>query len=184
MPAIRFEKSNGVIMRKLSFVIFFILLSAVISPTFVLGFGKDEAETLKGIRGIEVLVGVLPSAVKKIGLTRETIKQDVELKLQMAGIKVLKKNEIFSEPGGPYLFIGMTVRDLSNLFIYNIVIELRQQARLVRAPDITGCCMGTWETGVLGSGNIKTISAKYIRKAIKDQVDLFLNDYLSVNPKK
>jgi hypothetical protein len=170
-------------MKQLLFAVYFSLL-AIIGPTLVLGVSPDEVETLRGIKGIEVVVGVLPPAFKKIGLTRETIKQDVALKLRMAGIQILKKNEIFSEPGGPYLFIGVTVRNSSNLFIYHIVVELRQQARLVRAPDITGCCMGTWETGVLGGGEIRTISAQKIRNAIKDQVDKFINDYLSVNPKK
>jgi hypothetical protein len=45
--------------------------------------------TLKGIGAVAVLVEYLPTGAKTLGLTEETIQTDVELKLRLAGMRVV-----------------------------------------------------------------------------------------------
>ncbi len=55
--------------------------------------GEYDRKTLKGIKGFDVIVEGLSSDAKEAGLTRERLQTLVELKLRMAGIKVLTLND-------------------------------------------------------------------------------------------
>ncbi len=138
---------------------------------------------LSGLKGVFVLVKELDPDANKIGLTKEIIQQDVELKLRMAGINVLTQRERYSEPGKPFLYINLNIITTSDSFAYNILVELMQKVRLVRMPDLvhTGT---TWSKGSTGHVSLNRMPEQVIRNRIKGLVDLFLNDYLSVNPKK
>lgn len=50
-------------------------------------------ESLKGLKGVNVLVDNLKPDIEKDGLKTSSIQTDVELKLRMAGIKVLTFEE-------------------------------------------------------------------------------------------
>ncbi len=138
---------------------------------------------LSGLKGVFVLVKELDPDANQIGLTKEIIQQDVELKLRMAGMNVLTQRERYSEPGKPFLYINLDIINIADSFVYNILVELLQKVRLVRMPDLvhTGT---TWSKGSKGHVRLNGMPEQVIRNRIKDLVDLFLNDYLSVNPKK
>ena len=81
-------------------------------------------------------------------------------------------------PGSPYLYINVIVSENSKAA--SISVDLVQDAILVRDGQFaTG--VTTWNTGALITN---PADAQDIRNAIKDYVDKFLNDWLSVNPKK
>jgi hypothetical protein len=119
------------------------------------------------------------------GLTDSTIgsliQTDVELKLRLAGIQVLTQAESQSAPGRPWLCLIATIQRSGQAptYHYNIGLELQQDVILVRNPSVT--TRGpTWSTGGLGGSS----DIQVLRDVIKDNVDIFINAYLSVNPKK
>jgi len=140
-----------------------------ISPSVL---GQDE---LKGITSLTVGVEKLPVGAKVIGLNEESIQNDVELKLRLAGIHIATSKEAGVKV--PFLYVRITV--LSQAQAANIEIQIMEEARLLRngqfAPGVI-----TWDKG----GVVSNPTARLIRDLVKDNVDEFLNAWLSVNPKK
>jgi len=144
---------------------------------------KSEIASLRGLTGVRVAVEDLRTEIKKdLPFDEDQIRVDVELELTMAGIKVLSEEERIKTPGNPHLYVNLTIKRLLNMpiFYFDIEIDLRQGVYLDRNPNIN--LIGTtWETGVTGViGNDKVSE---IRNVIKDKLDIFIDDYLSVNPK-
>ena len=137
--------------------------------------------TLKGLTGVKIVIGDLFPVLKEGGLTEDQIRTDVELKLRMAGIRVLSNEEW---PSGllPYLYVRVYGSKSEIGFVaINIYIGLKQDIILTRNPLISSEAF-TWSTEYTGHVGVKKITI--IRESIKDLVDEFLNAYLSVNPKK
>jgi hypothetical protein len=143
---------------------------------------RQLAGTLRGLRGVEVVLETLPSEVEQAGLTSTTIRTDVELKLRLAGITVLSKEERLEQPGFPYLYISVNVvlsQHYPKLAYYALDCELHQYVTLTRDTSISTDA-STWDKHLLGG----TTTLQNIRDNLKDLVDKFINAYLSVNPKK
>ena len=141
---------------------------AQVSPLFA-DDNEYTRQSLSGLTSLDVVVEDLPAGATKIGLTKDAIRTDVELKLRLAGMRVTTQ---FME----YLYIVVTVADDADGAY--IKVELQQPVTLDRSPIST--FGATWSEGTL----ITNPSAQYIRTLIKDKVDKFLNAWLSVNPKK
>jgi hypothetical protein len=155
-----------------------ICLIGVISPIVQADDSRLSRETLKGISAVSVVVEDLPpDSAKILGLSKETIQTDVELKLRLGGIRVVTEKEGMRLPGSPAVYINVNLAD--DLRAAHIDIELQQNALLERnnlwAPRIT-----TWSTSIL----VSNPNLQGIRDFLKDHVDKFLNAWLSVNPKK
>ena len=88
-------------------------------------------------------------------------------------------------PGGPslYIHVGSNHRkEDPAIYAFYIEVKLDQEVRLERDLRIAAIRTATWST----SGEIGTLGSAYLQQArdrIKDQVDQFINAYLSVNPK-
>jgi len=63
--------------------------------------------------------------------------------------------------------------------MYDITLEFKQYVTLVRSPSAQAYG-ATWSTGYMGYNP----QLRDIRDKMKDRVDIFINAYLSVNPKK
>lgn len=133
--------------------------------------------TLKGISALNVRVANLSDGAKLLGLTKETIQTDVELKLRLAGMRVVTQEEDFKLPGMPFLWVYVNLTDVADAA--HIQIELRQNAQLERNGE-RAISVATWRGGAV----IANPSLQTIRDDVKDSVDTFLNAWLSVNPKK
>jgi len=141
---------------------------------------KNDTESnviLKGITTVSVLVESLPEGAKVLGLTDQTIKTDIELKLRLAGVRVVTIEESFRVPGFPHIYARVNLTDGAEAA--DIDLELLQNARLERNGELA-IGVRTWVTGTL----IEHPNAQVLRNTLKDAVDQFLNDWLSVNPKK
>jgi hypothetical protein len=153
------------------------LSMAVFSPSIQAQDSSPFASTLKDISAVFVVVEKLPDGAKILGLTKETIQTDVELKLLLAGMGVTTLEEGKKLPGRPFVFVNVNMTN--NAKAANITVELDQDALLARngkpAPSLQ-----TWSTVVL----LTNADAQAIRDAVKDLVDKFLNAWLSVNPQK
>ena len=133
--------------------------------------------TLKGVSAVCVLVETLPEGATILGLTKESIQTDVELKLRLAGMRVVTEKAVEQLPGMPSLYVNLIVTDTAKAAY--IEVELDQNVRLDR-NDQLAIGVATWEMGTVFANP----NAQVIRDKIKDIVDQFLNAWLSVNPKK
>lgn len=138
---------------------------------------EDTRATLKGISALSVLIQPLPDGAKTLGLTKEAIQTDVELKLRLAGIRIVTMEEALYLPGDPYLYVNVNVT--ADTKAANIDVELCQDAVLARNAQLAHG-VTTWNI----AGVVQKPDAQYIRDRTKDFVDSFLNAWLSVNPKK
>ena len=150
------------------------------------GFAQtdEKREALKGLKSLLVLVGELKTEIEQTGLlTKSIVQTDVELQLRKIGIKVLTKDEIQKLPlssGMPCLYINANIiKSKTGYYIYNIVVQLQEYVTPIRTPSIIVPAVTTWDTSVLGLNS----DLRKIRQTISNEIDIFLNDYLTVNPK-
>lgn len=159
-----------------------VLILALGSPTFAIN-GKSNRATLKGLKGIGVLVENLAPEVEKEGLVKDQLQTDVESKLRKAGIKVLTKEESAKTPGEPYLYINInlnTTKTESDIYPYSIDLLFIQKVSLLRDPKITTYAV-TWSTGGVGSVGKQILGQ--LRDNAKEVVDIFIKAYQAENPK-
>jgi hypothetical protein len=158
-----------------------ILVLLAITTVGLAGDDEYSRPTLRGLGGIRVTVADLDPKAKDFGLDTAVIQTDVELKLRQAGIKVVTRAESFKVPGMPELYINvMVLRSAAGFYAYYVEVELQQGTRLYRDPKVDSFA-ATWSSGGLGA--LGTADPRAVRDHIKDQVDQFINAYLSVNPK-
>jgi hypothetical protein len=176
------RRKSGMMNRKKRPLIF------VAFALFFLNFGsnvfaQDDGETrltLRGFRGVHVVVEQLSSTIEKEGLSTNQLQKDTELKLQTAGIKVLSKEEFLKTAGKPYLYVNVNIsvlRTQITRYIFYIRVEFSQDVALVRSPMVVPAA--TWSVGGWGID----FSLENIRDVVKDQVDKFVNAYSAVNLK-
>jgi len=131
-----------------------------------------DVRSLKGIDSVQVVIDLTDTG-KVSELDKYIIRTDVELKLRGAGMRVLSEEEESKAPGSPYLYLNVNLVGTAAA----VEIQLMQTARLVRNDEIA--VGATWSQRSLSTNS----TAPVVRGLIKDQVDTFLNAWLSVNPK-
>jgi hypothetical protein len=141
---------------------------------------ESNRKTLKGLIGVQVLVENLNPDVIKDGLSGDQIQTDVELRLRIAGIKVLTQADSISSPGMPVLYIRVHAIKSGETYSCSEEVRLGQNVKLDRDPQII-LPATTWGTGGLGIIGVNKLDV--IRDRVKDDVDKFINAWLSVNPK-
>lgn len=149
------------------------------------GYAQDAEQTRNSLRGLSGVYVVPENPLEEDairgGLSQDTIRKEAELKLRLAGIRVLSREEWEKEPGRPYLQVWPKVLKGGVLggYIYHISLEFKQHVSLVRSSSIQ--VFGTtWSAEHMGY----TPELKDIQDKVKDRIDQFINAYLSVNPKK
>lgn len=159
-------------------------IAAVLLLTPICGAQDDKYSrpSLWGLPAMMVTIEPLSDEAKRAGLNEQDIQTDVELKLRLGGVKLVTLREGATTPGTPFcnVYVGLMLGD-SSTYVYLIKVSVTQQVLLIRDPTIRTMA-DTWSVehfGIVGKNNLRQL-----RGAIKDQIDIFLNAYLSVNPKK
>jgi len=158
---------------KVLMVLFLLITSSV--------YGQTDIESLRGLKGVYVIIESLKPDIEADGLREDQIQTDVELKLRLAGIKVLTEEEWEKELGCPCLYVKVSARKWESIYSCSTDVELHQDVYLVRDSSIRVFGAITWYKSSFGL--IGEMKVYQIRDSIKDYVDEFINDYLSVNPK-
>jgi len=159
-----------------------VLLAAASAP--LPQHDENTRRNLKGLKGVRVGISDLGTQAERDGLHMTDIQMDVELKLRLAGIKMLTEAERLETPGAPRLNIGV-VAELSTdgrYYIHFVVVKLDQNVRLERDLNERAFGATTWSSAFL-VGIWRREDLRRLRDDIKDKVDQFINAYLSVNPK-
>jgi len=151
-----------------------VLLIGTASPTVRADDSEESRVSLKGITAVHVLVEDLHDDAARIGLTKESIQTDVELKLIMAGMHVVTREDWLKLPGAPRLYVNVNVLPPQAA---SIEVELDQNVLLQRNGQLV-ISANTWNL----SGVLANPTSQGIRNQIKDRVDKFLSAWLSVNP--
>jgi len=167
----------------------FILIMAL--PFFLPGpcFALSCAESLEGLRGLEVIVEELKPELEDLNLTAGQVQKEVEGKLQNARIQVLTKeeNEKIQPLRKPYLYLKVNSYKLPwrrSGFAFCIDIALNQQVKLRGDPEIkkTIFYSPTWYKSEVGGVTGKDIAE--IIEAVKKLTEKFIRAYQSVNSKQ
>jgi len=158
-------------------------LSAVFVAMAISCFGQDEEYTrltLKGLKGVRVVVEDLSTGAEAGGLTRSLVQTDVELRLRDAGIRVVSPREL----GEPYLYVVIHAERVFQQSLYATLIRVsfRQNAVLERDRAITAYGAETWS-----AGSVEIFSSEKMSRGTRDElgdlVDRFCKAYLSENTK-
>jgi len=157
-----------------------------------------------GLRAVFLGVDVSP-LLERGGLPKATIQEDAELKLRLAGIRVLTHEEsveIARRVGPPAsaVFIHVQVVPEIGQWVYLIEVKLRDRVRLGRHISTTAFQIplvrfgwptdqappdfdvDTWVSSTLGVCDESKLYT--LRDTIKDSIDAFVNSYLRENPKQ
>jgi L-alanine-DL-glutamate epimerase-like enolase superfamily enzyme len=157
------------------------------APTYV-----SDKETLKGIRAVEVDVeDHLSEDAVNSGLTREQLQTDVEVKLRIAGIPIYDPSDATAEAASEWRSNGApALRVTVGTVAYDPVRGLDV---FVLDMDVIACVWlygnplhFTWApiwSAPIDYGVSDAEKPDAIRQIVKDRVDIFINDYLTVNPK-
>jgi hypothetical protein len=156
------------------------LLLCSISPATASDSEIDRA-SLKGLKGVFVLVEDLNPPEEQAGLKTADVQTDVEQKLQAAGIPLLSKTQDIDTPGMPTLYVSVSVASstATDLWPFSIDVNLEQQATLKRSPDTFVPTAITWHVGSIGAVDKSNIRS--ILDRVNEQVAKFVNAYFKVN---
>jgi hypothetical protein len=165
-----------------------LLLIGLAAPVFAVD-SKETRLTLTGLQGVYIAVEELQSNVmkyekhlRKSGLMREQIQQDVERRLRQAGIRVLTSDDWLKTSGRPILYVNVNTHEYEKYWLaYDIRIELQQIVSIDSNPKIKTLA-STWTMNVTGIANIDTLYV--IRDNILYLTDHFAEAYKSVNSKR
>jgi hypothetical protein len=179
------------IKRRTAAVLSFAILSSLMALAalpLALAIEDDEyaRSTLRGLPGVYVAVEALDPDVQQDGLTKATLQADAELRLRMAGIKVLSREEWAKTQGGPVCYIDVSiVKDVGltdvldfDLYAFEVSVELHQDVALLRDMAVK-VLSPTWSASYVGFTN----TLPRIRAKVTELVERFINAYQAVNPK-
>jgi len=144
-------------------------------------YTRMKRSTLRGLQRVQVLVIGPTTEIQKYGLTTTQIRRDVELRLRNAGIKTVSLADPLTTPDLALFRIWASVdkHPSADLFLVNVRAELDQLVLLQRDSS-TSCTATTWETpakaGLMGRKDLQDV-----RREVKNHVDRFIIDYLTVN---
>ena len=182
-------------------VLFFILLSLG-SFCQADDRARDRA-TLRGIQSIIVKVHPLEAEwhaeLEKVGLSENVLQSSIEQQLKKAGIQVLAE-EASNQPAfegflnvrlkfvahepAKKTFLSLDDKeekiekvDTKKKYVYAIRLNLRQLVALKRDPSAKAFSI-TWQAESVGLRRLALI-----KDDIKSQVDVFIEAYISENPK-
>ena len=142
-----------------------------------------STENLRGLKGVRLIVMFGRADGLDEALRPEVLKMleaDTTAKLQKAGIPIFEFADEIEKAGSPRLIVLVTL-DKLNGFVHPLVTEVKllQRVRLARDPSIETDAV-TWSLEGVGGPKLEI---PMIRRQIATEIDRFIQDYLSVNPK-
>ena len=144
---------------------------------------KESRESLRGVKSFGVLIEELDHTALDLGLSVPDIQTAVELRLRLAGMKIVTARESFSLPGSPYLYVQVsTVGKVPGAIAYNVDLYFQQDVILERNTNSKIFGASTWSAGTIGTAG-SAVASDAIKQLLAKLTDEFLNAYLTVNPK-
>lgn len=168
-------------MRKaLAALILTMLLCVAGAAPALADVGQSARQTLRGIKGVLVVVtGISPEA-ERDGLRKADLQADVEARLKQAGIRVLSRAERFQAPGQPHLYVRFIDQKRTDMELYaiSIAVHLEQHVRLTRDAKVL-VPAETW--GMTGVVSVGAKELQSVRRLVVNYVDLFVEAMNAAN---
>jgi hypothetical protein len=139
-----------------------------------------QRTALVGLKGVYVLVESPKPEAQSLGLTKDQIKTNIELRLRKAGISMLTEKDWLGSPDYPHLSVTVAAITRAGSYSYMLQLYLSEFVTLARGNRVMGVI---WQTYRIGIGNEQNTETK-TQEQIGDMVDEFINDYMAANPKK
>jgi hypothetical protein len=141
-------------------------------------------ENLRGLTGVRLIVMFHRADGLDEAQRPEVLKMleaDTTAKLEEAGIPLFGLADKRTQQAGAPKLIVLVTLDKPNGFVHPVVIEVKllQRVRLVRDPSIEYDAV-TWSLGGVG----QPLEISRIRRLVAGDLDRFIEDYRSVNPKQ
>ena len=136
---------------------------------------EEERNSLRDIGPVVVHFLPLDEDASTIGLTEDGVRRTVELQLQANGVPV----EGESNSLAPLLFVRLMVLGPAPWGVY-LNVELLQVSSILANQEIRR--RRTWDRGIQGRYPTAASARQAIRDALSNLVDIFSNDYRTVNP--
>jgi hypothetical protein len=165
-------------MKKMACVLATMVLFGLANSTASAFLTPEEIDILKGANGIRVEIKRLKPEIERDGLFRSILQTDAELKLQMAGVKVISDDDTAGKPCDLCLYLSVDAIKCSLGYVYRIQLFLREMVTLTRKPLKT---LGTTYRS-LERFSITT-SLSEIRDDAREVVDDFIKDWMEANSK-
>lgn len=171
--------------QKLPLPLLAVLISLVLGSTMSAHAQSSDdlrRAPLRGISGVNVLVEDLPANVEALGLRRETIRTEVELRLRRNRVSVVSLSIESIEKETPTLMVTVDVLEHPRLDLYavHVTVELMQSASLDRDRR-RSVWVSTWSDGLKMFRDSRALPD--VRSNVGELVDRFINDYLAANPR-
>jgi hypothetical protein len=176
--SIKGEKGDGSMKRKISVSLGVWVILAISTCAFAY-MKQGEEEVLQGLEAAHVKVERLKAEIEQDGLFASTLQSDAELKLRLAGIKVLSEEQWLENPDSPYLYLFVDAFKHSEGYVYRIQISLREPVMIIR-KRMKASATTLRIRDELGI----TANLSEIREEAQDVVDEFIKAWQSVNRKK
>jgi uncharacterized protein involved in high-affinity Fe2+ transport len=126
-------------MNRNTFVLTFILLLVSTAP-LAAQLREHPDESLKGVKGVRVVVNYQAPVEAPDGLTRRQLQSLVDLQLRADNVGVLTADEWNRAPGKPYLNINVVGTQVgsgkASMFFFSFAADLIQEVSLSRAPMV------------------------------------------------
>jgi hypothetical protein len=163
------------------FILFLLCFVGMLSIAGV-AFGQtrdEDKEILRGLDKVRVVVERLKAEIEQDGLFVSTLQNDMELKLTLAGIKVLTEDECLQIPCVAGLYLNVDAFKHAKGYTYRIRLALREPVVALRKQlRVTATTFRMHDE--LGM----TEDLSQIREEARDLLDKFIEVWQSVNPKK
>jgi hypothetical protein len=166
-------------MKKLVPVFVMLLAALAISSQASARRFAAEAELLSGLDGLRLAVERIKPEIERDGLFGSILLTDMELRLRLAGIKVLSEEEAESRPDAPCLYLYVDAMKCSLGYVYTLRLSLREPVKLMR----NNLKVSATVMRVMGELGI-TAHLSEIRDAAGDIVEEFIKAWKAANPKK
>ncbi len=164
-------------MRRISLLIVLLANLPTVTPAFAYSW-QEQAEVLRGLEGVYVVVGRLKPEIERDGLYGSMLQDDAEFMLRTAGVKVLSEEEWLLAPGTPYLYLNVDAFKYSDGYVYKIRLCLVEKVRPVRKPTVIEATTLSMRDDL---GITPSLSA--IREETRDLLDKFIGVWRAANPK-
>jgi hypothetical protein len=166
-------------MKKLVSVFVIVLGALAISTHAWAHLSAAERELLRGLDGFRLAVERIKPEIERDGLFRSILLSDMELRLRMAGIKVLSEEEAESKPDAPCLYLYVDALKCSLGYVYTLRLSLMEPVKLTR-NNIKASAAVLRIPDELGI----TSHLPEIRDAAGDFLEEFIKAWKAANPKK
>jgi len=136
-----------------------------------------EAESLRDLRSLEVGIEALPVLAADVGLTVADLQTDVELRIRNSRIPVKEGSQA---DGNVLVAVSLLQSKGTGLWAYVVTVQILRAVYLLSSNGFKKSAAITWVKTEMGMGG-STVIGNGIRGSVRDLVDKFLNDYLSVH---